>query len=900
MRVATARRVWNGREYAFGVGIILLFGVWLRWPTLQNGFFSDDISALAMAEGAYASPRNKLDLFDFTDGTPEDYDRLMKAGSLPWWTVPGLRLAMMRPLSSALMLMDRTLFGDHGWPCHLHSFLWWIGAMLMAAALLRDLFPPLVASLALFLFALEEGHTLPLGWLANRGTLVAMVFCLAGLRAHLRYRRRGERRQAWVAFACFSIGLLSGEWAFPLLGYVLAYELFADPVPVRARLFALWPAAVPGITFLACRGALGFGALHSGVYTDPLTEPARFLVMALQRMPVFFADLVFSIPSHWWGFNTPWRDRLLELELIPPQMWLRLPDWRVWHVVLGVFAMLACAFTLRFGLRNRPANERSELRWLLAGAFISLLPMVSSFPTSRLVLPAALAFSVGAAAVLLSAAEVLRRSLAEVRLPNARAVAFQAPQLLAILRAGRWKTAISGATLLGLVLYFQVWQAGVKSYNEARWSRDNYEAVRRFMQNAEIDDARIANQRLVILSGIEHTTTIFAPYVRWLFKHPMPRATFTLSAAPYAHDVYRPSANVLELTTLGGTMLASELEQLYRAPRFVFHEGDVVDVGAMRVEIVRAIDDKPQIVRFTFDANLEDPSFLFMYAGPEGLVRARLPEVGERTRYRRPAFPSLGFNEAMRASRDPNVKCFGPRPPIDECRQGFFFADCGGSGPPVLGCRLSNECRWFVHGCVAEEYETSSCSPNRACCIPNDQRGRAGLWPFIEPSFMTEPDFAKQLSENLMAWGRTGWDVDSHLTIPVELEPRLVPSAPIVRCTGTGRDPGPCDMGLIDVATPKSNSLYFAFRTPSGSGSWALTVEVLDGRDGQVVSRICRVPVPAVADAAGDCGANATPECATSGSLVLSVFPVDPFRVPQLTGRLRADFADGAHVEAEF
>jgi hypothetical protein len=33
---------------------------------------------------------------------------------------------------------------------------------------------------------------------------------------------------------------------------------------------------------------------------------------------------------------------------------------------------------------------------------------------------------------------------------------------------------------------------------------------------------------------------------------------------------------------------------------------------------------------------------------------------------------------------------------------------------------------------------------------------------------------------------------------------------------------------------------------------------------------------------------------------VLSVFPVDPFRISQLTGRLRADFADGAHIEAEF
>jgi hypothetical protein len=165
---------------------------------------------------------------------------------------------------------------------------------------------------------------------------------------------------------------------------------------------------------------------------------------------------------------------------------------------------------------------------------------------------------------------------------------------------------------------------------------------------------------------------------------------------------------------------------------------------------------------------------------------------------------------------------------------------------------------------------------------------------------MTEPDFAKQLSENLMAWGRAGWDVDSHLKIPVELEPRLAPVAPNVRCTGISGDAGPCDTGLIDVASPKANSLYFTFRTPGVSGSWSLTVEVVDGRDGDVVSRICRVPVPPIPDPAGACGAKLAAECATNGSLTLNVFPLEPFRVPQLAGRLRAEFADGGHIEADF
>jgi hypothetical protein len=304
-------------------------------------------------------------------------------------------------------------------------------------------------------------------------------------------------------------------------------------------------------------------------------------------------------------------------------------------------------------------------------------------------------------------------------------------------------------------------------------------------------------------------------------------------------------------------------------------------------------------VRFTFDANVDDPSLLFLYASPEGLVRARFPEVGERVRYRRPTFPSYGYNQAMRDGRDPNVQCVGPRPPFDECRLGFFFADCGGSGPPVLACSFANDCRWFVHGCVAEGYETSSCSPERACCIPNKRRGEAGLWPFFEPSFMTARPFADQLSQNLTAWGRAGWDVERHLTIPVEIAPRLPAASPQVRCAGTGQDPGPCDAGLLDVANPRSNSLYFTFRAPAPA-SWALSVEVIDDRIGQLRARICRVPVPAATTAAGDCGANFEPECARSGSLVLNAFPIDVYRAPLLAGRLQADFEDGAHIEAEF
>jgi hypothetical protein len=860
----------------------------LRWPTLHNGFFSDDFVAAAMAEGKYAAPRGKLDLFNFTDGTPEDYARLTRVGSLPWWTVPGLRLAMLRPLSSALVLLDHALFGDDAWAYHVHSLLWWFGAMLMAAVVLRDLFPAPLAACALALFAAQQGHTLLLGWLANRGTLVAIVFCLAGLRAQLRYRTQHNLRAAWVAFACFSIALLSGEWAFPLLGYAFGFALAGDRGPWRERLLALWTVAIPGVSFLGARAVLRYGALNSGVYTDPLTEPARFAYMALHRIPVFIADLVFAIPASWWGYNTPWRELVLSWDLVPPHIWLQLPGWHTWHVVLGLTAMVVFYAAVHFGLRQRPEEERRALRWLLLGGLISLVPVVSSFPTSRLVVPAALAVSAAGAALLLSAVERLRALSAIDGWGR-------------IFLARRSRMPAFGCLLgIGAIIYFQFWRPGERSYDEARWTSGSYEAIRWFAREVEFDDTRIANQTVVILSAVDHSSTIFLPYLRWAQGHPMPAATLTLTAAPHAHDVYRPAANVLELTALGGTFLSSEFEELYRAPRFKLRVGDRIDVGPMQAEILRLIEGKPQIIRFTFDKNVEDPSYVFLYATVEGYVRVGPPEIGERKRFRRAGFPSdVHFHELVRAGRDPNIKCLGLQPPLDECRLGFFFADCGGEGPPVLACRFNNDCRWFLHRCVAEEYEPSSCAPERPCCIQNSQRGSEGSWPFPAESFMSDAGYAVALSQNLQAWGRAGWDVMSHMQLPVDIAPEITPQVPRVSCTGIAGDPGPCDVGFLDFAKPNVRSLALTFRSPSGLPSWALTVEVIDDRAGQLRARVCRIGVPpSVVD--GECGANAQPQCAVSGAVTLRAFPLhdSPYAYP--SGRLRADFSDGAHVEAEF
>jgi hypothetical protein len=866
--------VLRKHAYSLSVAFILVFAVWLRWPTLHNGFFSDDVVAIAMADHVYAAPRRALDLFDFSDGTPSDHQQLMAYGSLPWWTVDGLRLAMLRPLASVLTLADYHLFGTDALPCHVHSLFWWFLLLLATASLYRELFNDRLALLALFLFTLKEGHTFVLGWLANRGALVAMLCCVLALRAHLRWRCTRDLRMAFWSAGLFSLALLSGEWALPLMAYVLAFELLRSDATWRERALGLLPSAIPTLAFGAVRAALGYGAHNSGVYTDPVSEPLRFVLMIFTRIPVFFADLVFAVPSVYWGFGTPWRDQLLSSGWIPVDLWLRLPAWTFWHVLIGVVAIVAVVLALWRILPTRAPAERSALHWLLLGGAISLLPMVASFTHSRVLIPAALAFAPASASVLEWCWEALHD-------PRRRA-----------------RHALLLPLCLGVgVLYMQVWRAGTRSWNEAAGGPNHFGSILKLITDAEVDWKQAEHKRVVLLGTADHTAMVFAPYVLWASGEPMPRSWWTLSAAPYAFELYRPAPNVLELSTLGGPLLRSEMEALYRADRFRMRVGERVQLPGLQIEILRLEEGFPQTVRFTFERDVEDPSYLFLYPSPEGLGPARLPEIGERLLFRKPSFGDQRLQKALREAREPNVKCLGAPPPINQCRSGFAFSDCGGGGslPPVLGCVWRNDCRWFLHGCVAEEYAPSACPASNICCEQN--------WPYDGESFTRMLPYARRLQDTLRAWGRRGLDVERDMLVEVSIEPTLRVAAPEVRCTGPRGAGGPCGLSLVDLGDANANSLYFAFHGSQPAQGWSLTVEMIEDRAGQMQARICRVATPPLAASeppARECAVEQTPECVTRGRLTLNLFPVPLGLLGAVHAKLSGDFPDGLHVEAEF
>ncbi len=607
----------------------ILAGTVLRWRSFDAGFGSDDYPQYAMIKGRYPVERSAFDLFNFVGGENE-VPTLKDSGAVPWWTHPELRLAMMRPLSSALIVIDHAVFGDNLLGFHIHSLFWWAFLVFCVALLLRELLPIQVAGIAVVLFAAEEGHGLPVAWLANRSALVSLSLGLLGLWGHIRWRRGGYRPAAAFSVIMFSLALLAGEWTFPVFAYLFAFELLGAEGPLWRRALALVPAALLGLAFLVVQSLLDYSALASNVYINPVYEPGVFIVKSLQRIPVFFAELVFGINSIWWWVGTPWRTFFLRLDIFSPQVWRLLPDWQFWHFLLGVSAGVVSYYLIHWSLRPRCPRVRRELSWLLLGSLLALVPMVASFPSSRLVVPAFVGISAAWATVALHAFRSLYRSFG-----------------LDPLRFCR----LSALALIG-VFYFQVWQASIHSMHEVGGRAYFHKSVRQWILQAEIDDKGIENRDIFMVNGLEHTQVVFSPFIRYFHGHPLPRSWRVLSAAPRAHDIVRTAPNQLVFSVLGGTMMDSDLERLYRADRYPLRLNDTVKIDGLQVEILRLLKGKPLMVRFTFDRELEHSGYLFLHNDERGLRRFKLPRIGERIRLPKAQFPNeelLKLNKRLRS-----------------------------------------------------------------------------------------------------------------------------------------------------------------------------------------------------------------------------------------------------------
>ena len=583
----------------------LLLGLTLQGPSLGGGFRSDDYVQWAMFHGEFPAPRSKLDLFSFADGTHVDRERLTDFGHLPWWSHPELRLRMWRPLASALMSLDFALFDRDARRHHAHSLVWFCLLLIAAGRLLWRVLPPLPAAIALGLFASAPCHTLPVGWLANRSTLVACAWAFVALDLQL-YAR--ERRTLWPRLGCAlasSIALLCGEYALSALVYGLCFSVLLGPIADRRhQLQAIsvdaLPVLVPLCGYLALHTILGRDIIHSGYYISPFGAPGDFLRALITRVPVLSADLLFGLPSYYYhsgGF--PLRTWFLSLNWVSPEVWLQLPDWTTCHVAIGCLALLFGVGVYAW-LRKRPSAERPPA-WLALGTLLSLLPCAGSLPEDRLLTAASLGASALFASVLVTA---VRGLLAPPR----------SAATLALLLMAAWLP-ISAVS---------------RSYDDARMIADGNALARAWCLDAELPEADAANTRVYVISTADFNTAVNLPWLRRVeANRPLPQAYRRLIPGPSPVRLVRENDRTLEAQVVISDVYGTAVPALYRDAAAPVTPGERRPLPGFVATVLETYADNPVRMRFEFDRSLDEPSMWFIAATDQGVRRIALPSVGQ-------------------------------------------------------------------------------------------------------------------------------------------------------------------------------------------------------------------------------------------------------------------------------
>ncbi len=574
----------------------------LRAPVLRTGFIVDDYAQVSMLTGAFPVKRTPLELFTFSNGSAEDIAALRDFGYLPWWSHAALRVSLFRPLSSALMWCDLHVFGLNAFAFHLHSACWWLAMMTVLAAVLRQLLPPLPALLALTLCAAHPGHIMFLGWLANRNAMVATTLALAGLWGQLAGRGAARGPPRALIMLAYTLSLCASEYALGFLPYAVLCDVERSGTrSVRLRRLIPWLLLLFAYGVLRVLG--GFGARGSGMYVDPIAEPLSFLRAAFVRFPVLVGDLVLAVRSTWWSAGFPWAPQLAAQGWLPAAWAVDLRPLRSVQVAVGLVALPILAGFVARSLGRRLSEPAPCPHFLALGLPLSLVPALSAFPESRLLLPGLFAWSVLLVDAGRAAWPIVRNDRGMLR---AR-FAFGSVVVL-------W--------LLGVVL------PPLYSMSENQAMAPLANAVRASILAPALDGALERSRHVLLIAAVDPTTTIYIPLVRRVHGRPAPSSCQLLMSTTSTLRLSRLASNSIVVERLedaysAADAYASALNEmpLTSGQRFVS--------DGMRVTVERVLDGRPMRARFELDTSFDDPGVVLLMQTVFGLMLVTPPRVGD-------------------------------------------------------------------------------------------------------------------------------------------------------------------------------------------------------------------------------------------------------------------------------
>lgn len=499
-------------------------------------------------------------------------------GWFPWITQEHFDVSFWRPLASLTHHLDYRAWPSRTAIMHAQNLLWYaLLAGLVVLLYRRLLAPGWLAGLAGLLYAVDDAHGHAVGWLANRNGIMAAAFGVAALWAHDRWRRSRWTPGALLTALCLLLGLLSAEFALCTAGYLAAHALVLDPARPRRRVLAAGVWVVPLAGWAATYRALGHESVGSGLYINPVSNPAAFLFELVERGLVLLLGQLGAPPSN---------------------LWVSIDRREQGYLVLFAALFVIVAAKLLWPLLKR---DRIARFWAL-GMVLSLPPACATFPEDRLL------FFAG-----LGAMPLVARYWQAVFGPERSLWPRRAPAVA----LGAFWILLHGAAAPALLPY--------RSLHMARYDAK----IRR------AGDALFAlvspeqGDSLVVVNGPDFYFLGMLPFTRVARGLPTVGRMIALAGTLDPIDLTRVDEHTIELTVPDG-FLSRTFNRIYRGRSYPMRRSQRISLLGLEIEVTE-VDQwgEPTRARFEFALDLDSPRLKWAVWKNGTFERWTPPAVGE-------------------------------------------------------------------------------------------------------------------------------------------------------------------------------------------------------------------------------------------------------------------------------
>jgi hypothetical protein len=470
-------------------------------------------------------------------------------------------------------MLDYTLWPDNFVWQHLHSLGWFFAGVLLVAYLYRTVpgMSMVAAGLAGLLFAVEDAHAFPAGWLANRNALLCLVSGATTLTFHIRWRLTGRRHWLVLALLVFTAGLFCGEATIGILGYLAAWHLTMEQDRPRFRSLAV----VGYYVVVVCLwrllyGTLGYGTSGSLLYVDPGQKPFLFLQVLAERWPILVAGQWLQLPIDVWILLSKEKQIIFSL----------------------VSTVVAAAMFLLF----RPVLKRPVARFWAIGMGLCLVPVCAAFPMDRLLILG----GIGAFGLLSLFAETY---------------------LVSPIASAPWRRR-AAITLLVFHLPIAAMLLTVGTIGLSAFGEFFLLATKQSPTGPEI-----TQQTFIYVNGNDFPV-FYGRVVSIVNGAQSPRRVAQLASMLNGNRIYRTDLSTVVITPDNG-FFAAPLDHLLVSENR-FRQGIRIDRPDYQAEVLSITQDgRPAVVSFRFHRPLEHSSLRWLCWKDGRLQEFPLPKVGE-------------------------------------------------------------------------------------------------------------------------------------------------------------------------------------------------------------------------------------------------------------------------------